>query len=134
MSPRASPHRNTSFFPSNFERTKICLNKNNHNAISFYLSRKFYWQPNEIQEKINLVSVHPICFTSLRFLCSPISNVLTATTARGILKYNMCGPITALMSPWVVVGKTASQSKTAGDKPGDHSTVAALLGPWVVEG
>ena len=46
----------------------------------------------------------------------------------------MCGPITALMGPWVIVGKTASQSKTAGDKPGDHSTVTALLGPWVVVG
>ena len=58
------------------------------------------------------------------------------------------------MGPWVVQGKTASQSRTAGDtygsvgctrknrisvgtagdKPGDHSTVTALMGPWVVEG
>ena len=46
----------------------------------------------------------------------------------------MRGPITALMGPWVVVGKTASQSRTAGDKLGDNSTVTALLGPWVVVG
>ena len=70
----------------------------------------------------------------MRFLCSPISNVLTATKARGILKYNMCGPITALLGPWVVEGKTASQSRTAGEKLGDHSKVTALLGPWVVVG
>ena len=38
------------------------------------------------------------------------------------------------MGPWVVVGKTSSQSRTAGDKPGDNSTVTALLGPWVVVG
>ena len=46
----------------------------------------------------------------------------------------MCGPITALMGPWVVEGKAASQSNTAAEKLGDHCTVTALMGPWVVVG